>query len=69
MYRLFRWEQHGTRDRDKALAFLIKGTEVDPENRDAHYDLGLIHYESKNPRGLVLASKRCLDQFPEDKDA
>ena len=68
-YRHVRWEEHGTRDRDKALAFLIKSTEVDPENRDAHYDLGLIHYECENPRGFVLASKLCLDQYPEDKDA
>ena len=42
---------------------------ADPKNRDAYYDLGLIHYESKNPEGLVKASKLCMDQYPEDKDA
>ena len=68
-YHLFRWEEHATRDREKALAFLIKSIVAEPKNRDAYYDLGLIHYESKNPEGLVKASKLCLDQYPEDKDA
>ena len=68
-YHLFRWEEHATRDREKALAFLIKSIVADPKNRDAYYDLGLIHYESKNPEGLVKASKLCMDQYPEDKDA
>ncbi len=68
-YHLFRWEEHATRDREKALAFLVKSIVADPKNRDAYYDLGLIHYESKNPEGLVKASKLCMDQYPEDKDA
>ncbi|MDE2998867.1 MAG: GWxTD domain-containing protein [Gemmatimonadota bacterium] len=68
-YHLFRWEEHATRDREKALAFLVKSIVADPRNRDGYYDLGLIHYESKNPKGLVEASKLCMDQYPEDKDA
>ena len=68
-YHLFRWEEFGVRDREKALAFLTKSIESDPRNRAAYFDLGLIHYESKNPKGLVTASKLCLDQYPEDKDA
>ena len=68
-YHLFRWEEFGARDREKALAFLIKSIEADSGLRDAYFDLGLIHYESKNPKGLVTASKLCLDQYPEDKDA
>ncbi len=68
-YHPFRWEEYGGRDREKALEFLIKCIEADPGYRQAHYDLGLIHYESKNPKGLVTASKLCLDQYPEDKDA
>ncbi len=68
-YHLFRWEEHAMRDREKALAFLVKSIVADPKNRDAYYDLGLIHYESKNPEGLVKASKLCMDQYPEDKDA
>ncbi len=51
------------------MAFLVKSIVADPKNRDAYYDLGLIHYESKNPEGLVKASKLCMDQYPEDKDA
>ena len=68
-YHLFRWEKYGTHDREKALMFLIKSIEADPGFRDAYYDLGLIHYESKNPKGLVTASKLCLEQYPDDKDA
>ncbi len=68
-YHLFRWEEFGSRDREKALAFLTKSIDADPGFREAYYDLGLIHYESKNPKGLVTASKLCLDQYPEDKDA
>ena len=68
-FHLFRWEEHGTRDRDKALEYLINSIEADPGLRDAYFDLGLIHYESKNPKGLVTASKLCMDQYPEDKDA
>ena len=56
-YHLFRWEEFGTRDREKALAFLTKSIESDPRNRAAFFDLGLIHFESKNPKGLVMASK------------
>ena len=68
-YHLFRWEEFGSRDREKALAFLTKSIDADPAFREVYYDLGLIHYESKNPKGLVTASKLCLDQYPEDKDA
>ncbi len=68
-YHLFRWEEHAMRDREKALAFLVKSIVADPKNRDAYYDLGLIHFESKNPKGLVMASKLCLDQYRKDKDA
>ena len=68
-YHPFRWEEYGGRDREKALEFLIKCIEADPGYRQAYYDLGLIHYESKNPKGLVTASKLCLDQYPEDRDA
>ncbi len=68
-YHLFRWEEYGGREREKALEFLIKCIEADPGYRQPHYDLGLIHFESKNPKGLVTASKLCLDQYPEDKDA
>ena len=68
-YHLFRWEEFGSRDREKALAFLTKSIDADPGYREAYYDLGLIHYESRNPKGLVTASKLCLDQYPEDKDA
>ena len=68
-YHLFRWEKYGAQDREKAIKFYIKSIENDPGFRDAYYDLGLIHYESKNPRGLVLASRLCLDQYHEDKDA
>ena len=68
-YHLFRWEEFGSRDREKALTFLTKSIEADPAFREVYYDLGLIHYESKNPKGLVTASKLCLDQYPEDKDA
>ncbi len=68
-YHQFRWEEHGARDREKAMAFLIKSIESDPRIRAVYFDLGLIHYESKNPKGLVTASKLCLDQYPEDKDA
>ena len=68
-YHLFRWEEFGSRDREKALAFLTKSIGADPGFREVYYDLGLIHYESKNPKGLVTASRLCLDQYPEDKDA
>ena len=68
-YHLFRWEEFGSRDREKALAFLTKSIDADPAFREVYYDLGLIHYESKNPKGLLTASKLCLDQYPEDKDA
>ncbi|MDE2998866.1 MAG: GWxTD domain-containing protein [Gemmatimonadota bacterium] len=68
-YHLFRWEEHGSRDLEKALAFLIKSIESDPRIRAAYFDLGLIHYESRNPEGLITASKLCLDQYSEDKDA
>ncbi len=68
-YHLFRWEEFGSRDREKALEFLTKSIDTDPGYREAYYDLGLIHYESKNPKGLVTASKLCLDQYPADKDA
>ena len=68
-YHLFRWEKYGAHDREKALAFLIRSIETDPGYRQAYYDLGLIHYESKNPKGLITASNLCLDQYPEDKDA
>ena len=68
-YRLFRWEKYGAHDREKALKFLIESIEADPGFRDAYYDLGLIHYESKNPKGLVTASKLCMDQYPKDRDA
>ncbi len=68
-YHLFRWEEFGARDREKALAFLTKSIESDPRNRAAFFDLGLIHFESKNPKGLVTASKLCLDQYPKDEDA
>ncbi len=68
-YRLFRWEKYGAHAREKALKFLIESIEADPGFQDAYYDLGLIHYESKNPKGLVTASKLCMDQFPKDRDA
>ena len=68
-YHLFRWEEFGSRDREKALAFFTKSIDADPGYREAYYDLGLIHYESRNPEGLVTASRLCLDQFSEDKDA
>ena len=68
-YYRFRWEEHGARDGEKALAYLIRSIKTDPGFRVAYYDLGLIHYESKNPKGLVTASRLCLDQFSEDKDA
>ncbi len=68
-YHLFRWEEFGARDREKALAFLTKSIESDPRIRAAYFDLGLIHFESRNPKGLLMASKLCLDQYPEDKDA
>ena len=68
-YHLFRWERYGAQDREKAIRYFIKSIESDPGFRDAYYDLGLIHYESKNPKGLITASKLCLDQYPEDKDA
>ena len=68
-YHLFRWKEFSARDREKALAFLIRSIESNPRIRAAYFDLGLIHYESKNPKGLVTASKLCLDQYPEDKDA
>ncbi|MDE2889783.1 MAG: GWxTD domain-containing protein [Gemmatimonadota bacterium] len=68
-YHLFRWEEFGGRDREKALEFLTKSITSDPGNRLAYFDLGLIHFESKNPKGLAIASKLCLDQYPEDTDA
>ncbi|MDE3258736.1 MAG: GWxTD domain-containing protein [Gemmatimonadota bacterium] len=68
-YHLFRWEKFGSSDREKALTFLTRSIDADPGYREAYYDLGLIHYESRNPEGLVTASRLCLDQFPEDKDA
>ena len=68
-YHLFRWERYAVHDREKALAFLIRSIETDPGYRQAYYDLGLIHFESQNPKGLVTASKLCLDQYPEEKDA
>ena len=68
-YYRFRWGEYGARDGEKALAYLIRSIKADPGFRVAYYDLGLIHYESKNPKGLVTASTLCLDQFSEDKDA
>ena len=68
-YHLFRWEEFGSRDREKALAFLTKSIDADPGLREAYFDLGLIHFESKNPNGLITASKLCMQQYPEDTDA
>ncbi|MCY3764685.1 MAG: GWxTD domain-containing protein [Gemmatimonadetes bacterium] len=68
-YHLFKWEEFGSRDREKALAFLTRSIDADPGFREAYYDLGLIHYENRNPKGLVTASELCLDQYPADKYA
>ena len=68
-YHLFRWEEFGAGDREKALAFLTKSIDADPGLREAYFDLGLIHFESKNPNGLITASKLCMQQYPEDTDA
>ena len=67
-YHMFSWKQFGEKDRDKAIAYLEKCIQVDPGFRDAYYQLGLVHFESSQPEGLVRVSKQLLKQMSDDKD-
>ena len=67
-YHMFYWEQFGEKDCDKAIAYLEKCIKVDPRFRDAYYQLGLVHFESSQPEGLVRVSKQLLKQMSDDKD-
>jgi len=59
---------HVDQDRARAVHYLSRSIRLDPSNREAYYQLGLVHLESRNPRGLVAMARGLLARFPEDKD-
>ena len=66
---LFYWKDFGENDRIKAISHLEHSIASDSKLRDAYYYLGLIHFESGNPDGLIHVSRKLLVEVPDDKDA
>ena len=66
---LFYWRNFGDKDRIRAISHLEHSIESDSKLADAYYYLGLIHFESGNPEGLIYVSRKLLEEVPHDKDA
>ena len=67
--RMFYWKHFAEQDLKRARTHFQQSIEADPGFRDAYYQLGLLHFETGDPEGLILVFKRFLEQAPEDKDA
>ncbi len=66
--RMFYWKHFAEQDLKRARTHFQQSIEADPGFRDAYYQLGLLHFETGDPEGLILVFKRFLEQAPEDKD-
>ena len=66
---LFYWRDFGEKDRVRAISHFEHSIEIDSKLRDAYYYLGLIHFESGNPEGLIHVSRKLLGEVPGDKNA
>ena len=66
---LFYSRDFGEKDRIRAINHLNHSIESDSKLKDAYYYLGLIHFESGNPEGLIRVSRKLLEEVSDDKDA
>lgn len=67
--RMFYWKNFALQDLERARTHFRESIDADPGLRGPYYQLGLLHYETGQPKEMILVFKRFLEQAPEDKDA
>ena len=67
--RMFYWKNFAMQDLERARTHFHQSIDSDPGLRGPYYQLGLLHYETGQPKEMILVFKRFLEQAPEDKDA
>lgn len=60
--------QFARQDYHRAQKHFKRCIQIDPDNRNAYYKLGLLYLESNQPAQLVSTMKRLLKQYPNDAD-